>query len=306
MREKYQKTILTASLSLDSHPELILRPDFKKNKALASDNSLSIVESPDLQFVKFIMASEHENLNGDYFSRNELIKARHTPQHKPFNIEHVVEETSSYITAQLYNSNKNTIVGHIVGSALARKDGTILTEKEVSELDKTDDPKRPHDESLDLVASAVLYNFLFPATVADIREMSESGDLSVSMETWFIDYDFMIDSEIVKATESNKVSLTKDWESGKIVGGRRVSRALKSILFGGVAGTDTPANIESVFLSAKAQSELEKLKKRHAELHILFESGDSSLKDEYIKEHEDVTRAVASILTEFEQRKQGE
>ena len=304
MFEDYQKTLVKASLKIDKHPELILSPGSNKSIAAITDNSLPVIESPDLFFVKFVLASEHENSNGDYFSRSELISAQNSPRHKPFNIEHTISETASYITAPLYNETKNTIIGHIVGSALAKKDGTILTAKEVKELDQTDDPSRPHDDSLDLVASAVLYSFYFPETVADIDRMSEEGNLAVSMEAWFKGYDFMVDSEIVEATQDNKVQLTNDWHNRKEVGGRRVSRVLKSVLFGGVAGTENPANEESVFITANMNKELDKLKTRHEELHILFEANPC---DKYINEHIELVKTAASIQKQLNsQQNKGE
>lgn len=294
-RQGYHQTLITANVQLDNKPDSIIGSLRKSNASL--DEALPPIDSPDLTFVKFVLASEHENINGDYFSRTELVEARETPSHKPFNIEHTLEEKASYISSPLYNETKNTIVGHIVGSVLARKDGTVLTEDEVAELDMADNPKRPYEDSLDLVASAVLYKFYFPNTIADVEDMAESGDLAVSMEAWFKGYDFMVAGEIVPSTQENFAELTSKWQNREIAGDRRISRVLKGVLFGGVAGVKNPANPDSQFITASIQNELQVIAKRHRELHILY-SVDP--KEEYLEEHEELMKSAASLLKKQE------
>jgi hypothetical protein len=286
----YQRTLVTAKLMLDKQKKQSFR---LTPKAVASDVP-SEFDMPDLLFVKFVLASEHENDNGDYFSRSEMLKAYATPRHKPFDVDHHIEEAGSYISEPLYNESKNTIIGHIVDSALAKKDGTILTKEDLKEIDKTDDPCRSDDDSLDLVASAVLYQFCFPKTTADIKEMAEDGEMFVSMETWFKGFDFMVGGDIIEHTDATE-HYVDDWNHRKVVGGRRVSRVLKSILFGGVAATEKPANKGSVFLTASLKAKMAQLEKRHSELHILHSVAPS---EELIKEHESVTRAIASLQKE--------
>ena len=296
----YERTLVTARILLDRDADIAMRlmPRFT-TAALATPEAVS---SPDLLFVKFVFCSEHENINGDYFPRSELVKAFQTPQHKPFNIEHMLEEKGSYISQPLFNETHNTIIGHIIGCALAKKDGTVLTDKDVEELDRSDNPARAYDESVDIIGSAVLYDFYFPKTVADIEKMAEEGTISVSMEAWFKGFDFFVGDKIVansdkktkkvdEWTPENK-ALLDDWHHGRSVAGRRVSRVLRDVLFGGVAATETPANKESVFLTANTQKELARLEKRHRELHVLY---DANPCDELVNEHRDVTIAVAML-----------
>lgn len=296
----YERTLVTAKVVLDRDADVAMRlmPHFTQ----ASIGSAKEFASPDLLFVKFVFCSEHENVNADYFPRSELVRAYQTPQHKPFNIEHMIEEKGSYISQPLFNETHNTIIGHMVGCALAKKDGTILTDEEVAKLDATDDPNRAYDDSVDIVGSAVLYDFYFPKTVADIEKMAEDGTISVSMEAWFRGFDFFVGDKIVANTDrkTKKVddwkaenkALLDDWHHGRSVAGRRVSRVLRDVLFGGVAATETPANKDSVFLTANTQKELERLKKRHGELHVLYDANPS---EAIAQEHREVTIAVAML-----------
>ena len=157
----------------------------------------------------------------------------------------------------------------MVYSSIADKEGNVLDD-ELSKLDSEDNPCRSNDECIDVVATAVLYSFIFPKTVEDIVKASEKGQMFVSMECWFKGYDFMVDGKVVERTEENNKELTERWSKGeKTADGRRVSRVLRDVLFGAVA-TPTPANPGSVFLTvANLEEEYEQLKKRHKELHML-------------------------------------
>ena len=301
MFEGYQRSFVTAKIC----------PVFYKNEKRAvakKEESYNIPEidglTPDLAQVNFILASEHENLNGDYFRRDEIIKAYATPVHKPFDIEHTIAEDESYISQPYFNRTKNTIVGHMVYSSIAKKDGTILTEKEIAKLDTKEDPNRPKEECIDIVCSAFLYDFLFPKTVADIIESSEAGKMFVSMEVWFKGNDFLVDGEIVEKTAANAKELTEKWSRGeKGKDGRRICRVLNDIIFGGVAATPNPANPESVFLTvASMEQELEQLIKRHSELHILQ---SVSPKAEYFAEHEAIEKSVATLRKKIQEVKNG-
>ncbi|MCK9279282.1 MAG: hypothetical protein M0P71_01450 [Melioribacteraceae bacterium] len=286
MHKDYEKTIVTATMV----PE---KSDYFKNakasikKIKGAVNLFSPIDVPDLSYRIFVLASEHENKNGDYFSRSQLLASRNSPIYKPFNVEHKLKEVSSYITSPLYNQNQNTIIGHMVHSALAKKDGTILSEDEISKLDTTDDPKRKVEDSLDMVCGAVLYSFYFPNTITDLLQMTEDGKISVSMECWYKGFDFMVGEEIIKSTDSNKEKYLSQWNAGEKVKGRRVSRVLNGLLFGGVGATTNPANEYSCFVTAR-----EKLIARHNELHILQKYNPNEL---YIKEHEEIERLVASM-----------
>lgn len=298
MLDGYEKTYVTAKVSPVFSGDNFKTVASKKKYSMPQVDNLS----PDLVPVNIILASEHENLNGDYFSREEIINACKTPIHKPFNIEHTMSEDESYISQPFFNRSKNTIIGHMVFSAIADKDGNVLTDKQVAKLDKKDDPNREDSDCLDVVATAVLYNFIFPKTVADIVKTSENGQMFVSMECWFKDYDFLVNGEIIERTEANSKELTDKWKRGeKTKDGRRISRVLRDVLFGAVGATPTPANPASVFITtAKLEEEFEHLKKRHMELHMLQSISPC---DEYRLEHDAVEKSAASILKRIEESK---
>lgn len=302
MFEGYERSFVSAKVS----------PIFKTRmgKAIASKESKKY-EFPefenitdDLDLVALVLASEHKNLNADYFSRSELVQAVLSPIHKPFNIEHAVAEDESLISQPFFNRTKNTIVGHMIYSALANKKGEILSDKDIKELDLSDNPLRDNDECLDLVATAVLYNFMFPKTVADIQKTAAEGDMFVSMECWFKGYDFIIDGERVERTDANNEELTEKWSKGECgKDGKRICRALKDIVFGGVAATPTPANPESVFLAtAGIESEIAHLVKRHDELHVLQSINP---REEYISEHFAIEKSVAALKSKIKEVKDG-
>lgn len=300
MFDGYEKTYITAKISPSFSCDNFKTVASKKKYNMPSVEFLS----PDLVPVNIILASEHENLNGDYFSREELIRACKTPINKPFNIEHTMAEDESYISQPFFNRSKNTIVGHMVFSSIADSDGNVLDDKAIAKLDKEDNPNRDKSDCIDIVATAVLYNFIFPKTVADVISASDDGKMFVSMECWFKGYDFLVNGEIVERTEANSKELTERWSKGeKTKDGRRISRVLKDIIFGAVAATPTPANPGSVFLSvAKLEEEFEHLKKRHEELHILQ---SISPKEEYVIEHDMIEKSAASILKKIEESKNG-
>ena len=176
--------------------------------------------------------------------------------------------------------------------------GNLKRTHYAEKLDKTDNPNRPEEESLDLVASAVLYKFVFPETIKDLKDMASSGSLSVSMEVWFKDFDFMVGGTIISPnTEEEFRNYVTQWKENKAVNGRRVSRVLKDILWGGVAATETPANKYSKFITASLQHQLDKITKRHEELHILYKYNPTK---EIEEEHRILTQTAAKIKKQLE------
>jgi hypothetical protein len=300
MREGYQRTFITAKLC----------PSFGNDsfKAVASEKKYDIPKldgiTPDLELVHMVLASEQNNLNGDFFNRSELIMAAKTPINKPFNIEHIVSEDESYVSQPIFNRTKNTIIGHMINSALAKKDGTIIKDEEIDDIDKTNDIKRAKEDCLDIIASAVLYSFIFPKTVEDIKAMANDSKMFVSMECWFKGYDFLVNGELIENTEENSKELTEKWSKGvKGEDGKRICRVLKDIIFGAVAATPTPANPESIFLSvASYKQEIEHLKRRHNELHILQSIKPSEV---YLSEHNAIERSVATLSKKIEEIQNG-
>jgi hypothetical protein len=289
MREGYNHTTVTAKLVVDDHP----RRSIASFRRAVADSYKSSGTSDDLDFFKFVLVSEHANINRDYFLRSELIAASKTPIDKPFNIEHTIEESGSYISEALFNNSKNTIIGHMTDSCIAMKDGTVISEDELESFDKSDDFNRADAESIDLIASAVLYGFYFPKTVADVKKLANKGEMFVSMETWFKNAAYTMGDQVVEpSSKEESDALAADWHFGKKVEGKRMNRILKNILFGGVAATKNPANPNSCFVTASARKEWDALTQRHRELHIIYKVDPS---DAVIAEHTQLMRTAANL-----------
>ena len=78
----------------------------KAFKALAS------IQDSDLYYTQSILVSSSWNKNDDIFDKNEVWAARHSPEHKPTNLEH----------------DEETIIGHIVSNYPITEDGILIDE----------------------------------------------------------------------------------------------------------------------------------------------------------------------------------
>ena len=90
-----------------------------------------------------------------------------------------------------------------------------------------------------------------------------------------------------------------------MIASKPVLRRSLSFIYGGVANTTNPANAMSRFIeptmvkaaaSAEARQTLEKLLAWHAALHERFEIASATEKQGIIREHETVTRWIASLV----------
>jgi len=293
--EKYMKSRVTAKVVIDNQPSQLATD--VANRTVAAFGYPK--KNEDLAYLKFVLASEMENYNSDYLPRSEIVANFGTARNKPFDIEHVIEEEGSYITDKEFNQTKNTIIGHIVDSAVAQKDGTVLAEESLATFDDKDDPSRPYEDQIDIVGTGVLYKFLFPQTVADIIDLADKGEMSVSMEVWFLGYDYLVGTEIVPYSETTAAQYQPMFENREEVDGRPVSRVLRNVIFGGVAATDNPADPEAQILETAASkkelagdSKFRSLVARHNELHELYVLKPSrKIETEHLK----ITKAIASM-----------
>ncbi len=198
---------------------------------------------PDLYYLSFVLVSAGVNGNGDYFDKNELWKARSTPEDKQFNYQH----------------NHTDIIGHMTGCRAVAND---------QELSGGDDEL---PDFYDLVGEAVLYR-LWPEH-QDLQERMdlvvaelEAGDWFVSMECLFPTFDYylcpVVDGEIdlakgrIIARSANTAFLTKHlraYGGSGMYQGQAVCRLLREIVFSGVGLVRDPANPKSVVLTASAE-----------------------------------------------------
>lgn len=203
-------------------------------KCLDDSSKASSFDS-DLYFTKSILVSTCWNKNDDVFNPLETWKARHTPSHKPTNLEH----------------NEKEIVGHIVDVWAFDTDFQMISDNcAIDEL-----PNKYH-----LVTGSVIYKNwsdegLVDRTEALIKQI-ESGKKFVSMEVLFTDFDYALqlpDGTIKTTARNNETSwmtkLLRAYGGSGTYEDYKIGRQLKNMTFCGKGFVDKPANPESVIFS---------------------------------------------------------
>lgn len=72
--------------------------------------SIASYSDEDLYYVQSILVTSSWNKNDDIFDKAEVWKAKHTPEHKPTNLEH----------------NEDIIIGHIISNWPITEDGDLI------------------------------------------------------------------------------------------------------------------------------------------------------------------------------------
>ena len=165
------------------------------------------------------------NKNLDVFIPEEVLPIRNTGAHKPLNLEH----------------DQNKIVGHMIRTFAALKDGTLIKDEDI-----------PNTDKFDIMAESVLYKFLFPDLCKEVQNKALNNELFVSVEVWFSDYDYLVGNDIVKRNSETEALLESKLLCNKGSGeinGKRVGRVLRKMLIGGIGLVKNPANPESVIKS---------------------------------------------------------
>jgi len=210
-------------------------------KAIANLQANSTIHASakdsDLYFTKSILVSTVWNENDDVFSILETWKARHTPSHKPTNLEH--DETQ--------------LVGHIVDCWPFDTEGNIIPDNvSVDNL-----PNKFH-----LVTGAVIYKLWerdeLQERTAKLISQIEANEKFVSMEVAFTDFDYAIMTPDGKcrteARNEKSAWMTKHLKTyGKsgVYDGYKIGRLVKNLTFCGKGYVDKPANPESIIFSNK-------------------------------------------------------
>jgi hypothetical protein len=209
----------------------LLNPTSERYKAVAADikSKYGFEPSPqmDLMYVESCLVTAGFNQNDDHFSNEELWKARATPVLKPANWQHKDKD----ILGVVYSVQARTL------------DGTVIP------FDQEEVPTEPFE----LFTEAVVFKLIHPERAQEISDRAAKGNLHVSMEAWFDDYDYVLDSEkgeaskvIARNAETSFLdeNLRAKGGSGKYEN-RRIGRGLRSITFGGYGFVDIPANKRS-------------------------------------------------------------
>lgn len=202
----------------------------KTFKALAS------MDDSDLYYTQSILVSSSWNKNDDIFDKDEVWAARHSPEHKPTNLEH----------------DEGLIIGHIVSNYPITEDGILIDENTpVENL-----PNKYH-----ILTGAVIYKSY---TKPELKERTEkliseieNGTKYVSMECFFKGFDYgLINKQSgefkVLARDNNTAYLTKYLRAYGGYGEHenyKIGRVLRNITFSGKGYVDKPANPDSIIFS---------------------------------------------------------
>jgi hypothetical protein len=223
---------------------------FKDNKALAAYND------SDLYYVQSILVSSSWNKNDDIFDKAEVWKAKHTPEHKPTNLEH----------------NEDIIIGHIISNWPITDDGIIIPDDTKIE----DLPNKYH-----IVTGSVIYTGFTSSELRDralklIAEI-ENGTKYVSMECFFKGFDYGVlnaktNEYKVLARNDETAYLTKFLRAYGGMGQHedyKIGRVLRNITFTGKGFVDRPANSDSIIFTKNIFSEINQNKNTEKSIEIV-------------------------------------
>lgn len=188
-----------------------------------------LFKQADLLHVEAVLVSEGINENDDGFTRDELKRAISSPILKPMNWQHKDDK----ILGAMYAVEARDLKGNPVAEI--------------------------GDEPVELVIQGVVWHHLphIKATAEEIVRRIQKGDLFVSMECWFDDYEYGLYTQAGELFDlyprNNDTAfldgyLRANGGVGKY-NGMRIGRALSGINFGGVAFVDRPANKRSHILN---------------------------------------------------------
>lgn len=186
------------------------------------------VNDRDLYFTKSILVSTNWNKNDDVFGREPVWAARHTPSHKPTNIEH----------------DEKRLVGHITDTWALDTSGNFIPDDTV--IDQL--PDLYH-----IANGAVIYTAWeddkLIARTEDLISKIEANEMFVSMEALFRNFAYAVVTPekefFIVARNSDSAFLTKHLRSyggNGLFDGCQVGRLLLDITFSGKGYVEHAAN----------------------------------------------------------------
>jgi len=214
----------------------VLEPCNQIIKSSKQFRSIASVDDSDLYYTQSILVTSSWNKNDDIFDKNEVWAARHSPEHKPTNLEH----------------DESVIIGHIVSNYPITEDGILIDENTPIE----NLPNKYH-----ILTGSVIYKSY---TQPELRERTEkliseieNGTKYVSMECFFKGFDYgLIDKSSnefkVLSRNNDTAYLTKYLKSYGGLGeydNYKIGRVLRNITFSGKGYVDKPANPDSIIFS---------------------------------------------------------
>lgn len=193
------------------------------------------LKDEDLFYHTSILVSTTWNNNNDVFTPETVWAARHTPVHKPTNLEH----------------DSNKIVGHMTASWAIDTKGNKISD-DIKKL-----PSKFH-----ILVGSVIYklwpkNDDYSIAVASLLKSIKDGEKYVSMECIYDDFDYAF-SDVNDNKKSIKKIVARNEDTAflskyltayggdGLFKGEKIGRVLRKIAFSGKGYVDKPANPESV------------------------------------------------------------
>jgi len=218
-------------ITLIAKAELV-KPNDSSFKAVAGQvkakYGFDIKPQIDLLYVRSCLVTTGMNDNDDIFSPEDTWIARYTPVMKPANWQH----------------QEKNIVGVVYSTEACKLNGEMV------DFNVDHAPNEPFE----FWTESVVFKLIHPELSKEIEERAAKGNLFVSMEAWFDDYNYALvdDNKSISkliARNSDTAFLDKYLRTNGGTGkydNLRIGRSLKNITFGGYGFVDIPANKRSV------------------------------------------------------------
>lgn len=174
------------------------------------------------------------NENDDIFTIEEAWAARHTPLIKPANWQHKEKD----IVGVVFNVQAYDLQGN--------------------QLDINSET--PPDCEFEFYTEAAIFKLIHPDRANEIEQRALAGNLFVSMEAWFDNYDYatLCEDQIEKVIARNESTAFLDGHlrskgGSGLYENKKIGRVLKGITFGGYGFVDRPANKRSLIVNVDNQ-----------------------------------------------------
>lgn len=238
---------------------------------------LGLVSQPDILAMRSVILTTGRpgNLNDDVMLNEEILPIIHTAALKPFNVEH-----SKLIVGTIFDAfavNKET--GNVIKS-IEVFDENASEEERLEQESKLLSTINSLPENIDIITNQVLWALHFPEIVAEIKRKAILGQIFVSMELWFTEFDFLVGNKIIKRTPEIASILDSKLRingGSGFLGLDKVKRIPRNITFAGNAAVETPANPESFILDVMDRNDL--MDQKELVVEIESESVNASVVD---------------------------
>ena len=259
--------------SLNGDDALKSQRDLIKAKArIANPNQI------DLFYYDSILASVGWNKNDDVFDPIETWLARNSAADKPVNYQH----------------DESDIIGHMVDTIVLSDGNVVPNDINVDEI----------PEKFDVLTASVLYTHWetedLKQRIAKIIEQIDNGELYVSMECLFPNFDYALmytdGSQKVVQRNEDTAFLTKYlrcYGGSGVWKDARIGRVLRNIIFSAKGIVNKPANSRSIILNTDKYQPFFVSKSKE-----LTKLGDNKMSEILEKQVEELKKTLASVQEE--------